>query len=345
MSTHKPEPYDIDATGDPHVPPGRVEVFAPQGEVDERARSPTMTAIALEPGRRCVGCGYDLSGLLVGGNCPECGAVILSMAPRADFEAYKRMPRWYLRSLGAVLTAMAILPLLGVALIAYGSSAIQSASSQPIRLTIDLYQVFSLAWLAVVVCVCLPPPEREPALGIGRSRSDLALAIAAVVSQLGVIVSAFHVLALSNPNPGWLVWPLVVSFIGLALVGFQLSRIAWRLNDDDRGRRLQSAALSIPVGFGFALLFGLLIRAHIPALRLFGAPFIMLQFLGVVLQAGGCVYLLWSAWSLGREAEWAIRNTEAAEARVERIRLRAQEEFERARRERDAESPFGGPIP
>lgn len=338
MSTQRPDPYSIDAGEEKH------EVFTPQGVVDDRDRSPTMNGVALEPGRSCVSCGYDLTGLFVGGNCPECGAIILSVAPNTDHEAYKRMPRWYLRALGAVLAAMVFLAIAGLFVLVYGAAAQSSPSSQPIRLTIAMHRLWSLAWFAVVVCLCLPPPEREPLTGIGRSRSDLALAIAAVASQLGVLVSAFHAMVIPNPHPGWLVWPLEVSFIGMVLVGFQLSKIAWRLNDEDRAHRLQSAALSIPLGFVLMFLFGLLISAKVPALRLFGVPFIMLQFLGAVLQAGGGVYLLWSAWSLSREASWAIRNLETADARVERIRLRAQEEFERSQRERDADRPYGGPT-
>ena len=167
--------------------------------------------------------------------------------------------------------------------------------------------------------------------------------MAAIVSQLGFVISAL--LPTLAPNAVWIAWPALVSYGGMALVGFQLAKVSWRLNDVDRARRLQSAAISIPFGYGLTFFFGQIVGAHVPALSLFGVPFLFMQVVGLVLQAWGCMYLVWSLWSLSREANWAISNASAAEARIERMKQRARENYEQTQSEREASQPFGGPIP
>jgi hypothetical protein len=337
MSTQHPDPYGIDAGEDAH------EVFTPQREADNRARSPTMTAIALEPGRTCVGCGYDLTGLFVGGNCPECGDKILSISPNSDIQAYKRMPEWYLRLLGFALSALAVSGVLVI--VAQGLIIARVVTGMASTLIADLFlQIVAMTWFAGILVLCCPPPEKEPRLGIGRSRWELALAGAAAISQAFVLVTLLHPLVLGGVNRTVFWWSSNIAFYGLFLVALQCSNVSWRLNDEDRAQRLQSAGLSIPLGSGMVYLFGWVIGAHVPFLSLFGVPFLVLQIIGLCLWVWGCFYLLWSFGSLSRESFWAIRNTRTAQARIERLKERARADSERARRERDANQPFGGPI-
>ncbi|MCB9848608.1 MAG: hypothetical protein H6814_09365 [Phycisphaeraceae bacterium] len=343
MSTTNPDPYDIDGADNPFGPSGHVEVFAPQGEVDDRARSPRMDAIALEPGRKCVSCGYDLTGLYVGGNCPECGDKILSVAPNPDNDAIKRMPEWYLRVLGVALWGLAISGALVI--VAEVMILIQASSwATSSNLLHTFVQVVALTWFVGILALCCPPPEKEPRLGIGRSRWELAISASAALSQVGVLVALLHPLLVGAVNIQLLLWSANIAFYGLFLVALQGARIAWRLNDEDRAHRLQTAGLSIPLGAGMVYVFGEIIGAHVPFLSLFGVPFLVIQVIGTFLWIWGNLYLLWSFVNLGQEAFWAISNTHAAQARIERMKDRARAEFEQAQREREDSQPYGGPI-
>jgi|GEM_PF-3916097 len=328
MSIQKPAPYDFDGSDEPFGPSGHVEIIGPQGEPDERARSPKMDRVSLEPGRKCAGCGYELTGLFVGGNCPECGDKILSIAPSPVSDAYKRMPGWYISLLGVVMLVMLGLFLSMTLFVAMQITG-KAGSIAPNIAISSVLQVASLVWMACVIALCVPPPEREPALGIGRSRNEMVLAAIAAVSQLGFPVSAFMQLFLSPAtrasHPLWVALPALISFLCIAIVAIQLAAIARRFGDDDRSRLLQVAVLSILIGDVTAAM--------------------LVQPASVLLLGWGYAYFCWSLWSLSHEAFWAVRNAKANEARIARIKERARKNYEQARREREAEAPFGGPLP
>ena len=109
MSTQQHDPYGMDG------PIESIGVTKPTGNSpapdpgNSNAGSTRLGAKAIEPGRKCIACGYDLVGLFIGGNCPECGDKILSFAPRAEIDAFKRLPHWYLRTLSLAMGLMAVL--------------------------------------------------------------------------------------------------------------------------------------------------------------------------------------------------------------------------------------------
>lgn len=342
MSTQNPDPYDIDLQeGDE---PRGAEIHRSQSFVDERARSTRMDGKAVDPGRRCHRCGYDLTGLMVEGHCPECGDVILSVAPNADNGALKRLPTWYLRALGCTFSALAIAGALIIVAQAMVVAQFSAGQSLP-KIVTYLIQAVALGWFGGVLVMSWPPPEREPRLGIGRSRLELALSAGAVTTQLFTVIALLHPFVLGRVSPTISMWAGNIGFYGLFLVALQCSKVAWRLNDEDRSHRLQTAGLSIPLGSGMVFLFGTIVGAHVPFLSLFGVPFMMLQLIGLLLWAWGCLYLLWSFGILSRESFWAIRNLAAAEARDERMRERARDNYAQAQQEREARQPFGGPLP
>jgi len=342
MSTQNPDPYGIELNeGDE---PLGVEVHRPQAHVDDRARSTRMDGKAVEPGRQCARCGYDLTGLMIEANCPECGELILSVSPHADTDALKRVPTWYLRGLGWAFALLAITGALVIVAQALVVTKFTIGASLPPVVEL-LIQAVVLGWFAGVVAMSWPPPEKEPRRGMGRSRLELALAGGATGTQLFTVIAILHPFVLGRVEPTLLFWAGNIGFYGLFLVALQCSKVAWRLNDEDRANRLQTAGLSIPLGSGMIVLFGTIIGAHVPFLSLFGVPFLILQLIGLVLWVWGCIYLLWSFVNLSRESFWAIRNLAAAEARAERMRQRARDEYQRAEAERAASRPFGGPLP
>jgi hypothetical protein len=321
MRTQKPDPYGIDGEQD----------FAAQGAPDDRARPTRMDAVALQPGRACVQCGYDLTGLFVGGNCPECGDKILSVAPSGASSAFKRMPNWYLRLLGAALGAMVVMFMLGVFLVLNTIFSIFSgtASSLLVEILLSLFALSPFVWIACVLVICIPPPEREPASGLGRSMPELVLAALALLSQSGILLNmAYSVyLGITNqpPQQGWIQAMLAVSVLGVSLVALQLGQIARRFDDDDRARMLTYAAAAIVVG---------------------NITFVLLpQPLSLLILGWGYLYFVWSCWSLSREAGWAVRNSIAVAARTQRLKERARANYEQAQAEREAKAPFGGPLP
>lgn len=328
MSTQKPDPYDVDLQeGD--EPLG---VAAPipdvQSDMDDRQRSTGLGAKPVVPGRRCPSCDYDLTGLFIGGACPECGDRILSVAPNTVRDAYQRMPHWYLRLLSAALTLMALMIIGAFALSTY--VLFYGMGQSPVfKMLFGIISLLPFAWFAFVAFICVPPPEREPALGVGRSKPELALAGATALSQIGVLGSVVvsFVAGMMNKTPGasvhWLL--LGCSVAGLSLVCLQLGEIAKRFTDDDRARRLGYASVAMLVGNVTIML--------------------LVQPLSLLLLGAGYAYFVWSLWVLGRESAWAVRNADAQAARVERLKEKAKAEFEEAQRQREDRQPFGGPIP
>ena len=328
MNTQKPDPYGIDGPRDSIGLPRDADVLKSVGEIDGRGRPIQMEGVAIEPGRKCFKCGYDLTGLFAGGNCPECGVKILSVAPRAEFSAYKRMPNGFLHALSMALGTMAVMSAGGLAILIYHVSGGQWHQVSAMT-ALALAQTASIVWFACVVFICIPPPRPVSSAGVGRSRVELAVATLAVISQVGVLISAFYpaLVKLGGlPMHGALIEiPLLVSFLGWAIVAFQLANIAERFDDNDRARRLRFAAICTLLGGGSLV--------------------IMMQPIGILLLSWGCFYFIWSLWSLCRDAGWAVANAKAVEARSARLRQRAKENYARAQREREGEAPLGGPLP
>ncbi len=328
MSTQQPDPYGMDG------PIESIGVTKPTGNSPAPEPGHTTTestrldAKAVEPGRKCIACGYDLVGLYVGGNCPECGDKILSIAPRAEIDAFKRLPHWYLRLLSIALGLMAVLIVAAFAYPIFG--VLNGFNSTPsLKTVFALYEPMPFVWLACVVFVCVPPPEREPALGIGRSRREVWVSALAILSQSGFAISMLYPIYVGLTNGAlrmfWLVTPGVISFVLVSVVALQIANIASRFNDEDRARRLRFAAVAILIGDVTMLMLP--------------------QPLSLVILGWGYIYLIWSLLSLSSEAGWAVRNSVRKQERIDRLKQRASEEFEQAQREREADAPFGGPIP
>jgi hypothetical protein len=89
-----------------------------RGSISETAGNPEGLALTLSGDLPCIGCGYELRGLSVLGNCPECGTairatVLYKVDPHADALRELRHPRlivpammiWVLGGLFGVLLA------------------------------------------------------------------------------------------------------------------------------------------------------------------------------------------------------------------------------------------------
>jgi len=63
--------------------------------------------VALPEGRKCGNCGYDLTGLMSGGKCPECGTTITPPKSKRLADNLTDAPLGYLKRLaGAQALAM-----------------------------------------------------------------------------------------------------------------------------------------------------------------------------------------------------------------------------------------------
>lgn len=218
------------------------------GPVRDRAGRPVLTPPpVLESGQAsripCIGCAYDLTGVVADGQCPECStAVAETIDPERLVFADQSWLSTVRRGLKMVHGAPAML-LLGP--IVYGAFVGAFGVAKSSTLTSPLFGPGIAITMVALITVCgylglwlatrKEPASRRPVNGdwsawTGRSRRAVR---AAVLASLALIAAE----ATQSLNSTWLVW-LAVPHAVVNVLG----ALAWGVWTDDLARRSESVA-------------------------------------------------------------------------------------------------------
>lgn len=287
--------------------------------------------------RPCRKCGYELKGLRVGLQCPECGEPIKSRpkskgareGTMADADpAYVATLRW-----GFVLMSLAIMAsLFGmiVRFFAYfGGPAWYWAGS-------SISVIASFAWCGGVLIVSRPRPEPfnsldEPILDNARVRT--LVRVCGGVWVVYTLASVAHIALLeaaTNGGGNGLLQGVAAFFRVLGGLGAYLSLIplciyvgelAFWMSDDTGGWRLRAAAWAMAV-------FGTLLMLCV-GLTAIGVTIVAwLAFWISIVVVVAAVSFAWSVVQCAGLASWVLRYQNQVEGRAERITERLRERVE-----------------
>ena len=276
------------------------------------------TGSPLPEGRTCTSCGYDLTGLMSGGKCPECGTTITP--PRSNKRLADNLtdaPLGYLKRLaaaqiGAMLASFAGL---GTALL---------ANSVPTPRNTALPLVCALVWCGAMAVITLPRPKTE---GMARDavldqpKIRLSVAFVQVFWLLSTLCGFIGAALAANSAPlanGFGVASTVLAYpamLGVALTSIYFGSLADWAADTGLADRFRLSAWTLVLGGVFGTSFFLLggVVPKIGGILAIVGIFIML--IGVA----GFLLFFASVAQLTQLAVWAIKNHVAIEARDQRI--------------------------
>ncbi len=285
------------------------------GELKHAAEKAGVRPMTIMSNRTCIGCGYSLRGLSIGGKCPECGLAILS--PSDIDDPLSQAPLFVIKRFrfGCWLAMACILAQVWVVIL-----QLRWPLTPQVRASVLF--VAAVAWF--LAAVFLTPAFHTPqaiSWGFGR-RGKLRLV--ARWLQLGwVLAYGANLLGTSAAGGGGgggvggalRLGPLaalgiIVGLFGLIVLGVILMRLAAWTRDDTAERWFNVAVWGIPVAT-------LLLALEIPFLLLTWA--VLLLWVVCVLAFPAALF------SLSRSVMFAVHHCEDYQERLRRKHERDQE--------------------
>jgi hypothetical protein len=267
--------------------------------------------------RPCTKCKYDLKGLRIGGNCPECGELIRakrkSFGPREG--TMTDAPPAYVKQVGLGFTVMS----LGIVAVIAG---VPLSCFVPYAL-LGAVLLGSLAWAAGTWIISMPRPtefaeHENPIMDSPRWRLGVRVASAMWILYLLLAIGAVAAEGVGVLEPTLLIaagLAGLAAFIGLVPLSVYVAEIEFWMSDDTGGWQLRGAAWAILV---FGVLF--IVMSAI-------APFLGFWCLIVLLVATGV--LGWHILGCANRTRWVLKYQQQNEGRSERITERLRDRSER----------------
>ncbi|MCL4743072.1 MAG: hypothetical protein KJZ54_12820 [Phycisphaerales bacterium] len=299
---------------------------------------------AVESGRVCARCGYDLRGLFVGGVCPECGTTIGRAGSKAAVrDALTLAPLSYLRRLTWVCVGLAALgPLNGVAFLIAGATRAAWPEA--------LLTVVGLAWAWVVWRVAQPKPHRAgltepPEKEMVRVRRAARLTQCAWPAAAALKTIAAGMSSAGAPLPAVLPFLIlagvltVVGFMGFVPLSLWLADLADWAMDTSLGDRLRVVAWLIAFGGSIATVAwsGAAIAAAAGGLM---GPFAIVGYFATIAVLVALILFMVSLIQLCNMARWAVRNASDGMDRDLRVAIRKARRFEGVGPKATADAPI-----
>lgn len=312
--------------------------------IDPSMLRPVGEGRPVEPGRSCARCGYDLRGLFVGGNCPECGTLISRAGSKAAVrDSLTLAPLAYLRWLMWVCVGLAVLgPLNGVAFFIAGATRAAWPEA--------LLAVVGLAWAWIVWQVTRPKPHRaglseSPEKEMLRVRRSARLTQCAwpVAGALKAIAAGMA--GAGAPMPAVLPFLIlagvltVVAFMGFVPLSLWLADLADWAMDTPLGDRLRLVAWLIALGGSVATIAwsGAAVAAAVGAVV---GPFALVGYIATIAALVGLLLLMVAEVQLLNMARWARRNAVAGMDRDLRVAIRKARRFDGTGPKATADAPI-----
>lgn len=299
----------------------------------------------IDTDRSCTGCGYNLRGLKLGGNCPECGRIVTNAAkPRSQQHYLGEAPGKYLAILGLGLLVMGMGGL-AMTFMVIAPSVISLLSGGPLvgdTRWILLATLMLVAWLGGLGVLMIPRPIHTAA-NAGKSGGYewsilRLLAVASQICWIGVLVFgalSYHTGFAPLRWTAFLAW--IVAAYGMSAVALLIEKYADWASDAGMARRMQVASSMLAI-----LLSVILVAVFLDALGTgFGR---LLMAFALVVGAGWVVMAVMMAFAcvqLASGVRWAVVNAREARNRDIRIAERAV----RAKRQAAANIGVPGALP
>lgn len=298
--------------------------------------------------RSCPHCDYDLKGLKIGGNCPECGSPIRVEAGSTYADNLAYAPRRYLRRLTA---AMACSALFGVLTALAFVSALFSPSAGPIDGVIAAVLAMALAGSVWMVVQPRPAQSRDgDAVLDGPLCRNAAWGLTLALCPAGVF------LALMLGNAAWNELALITAFVlaglvglaGVLALGIYLLMLANWANEDGAQAAAVGGAWAIGIGglFGsISLGLSVIPQTGIALVDLLTSTFGFLWILLGALAMLGVILVVYANAAMAISLGWAWQNNTAAAERDIRVAERRASEASRDYDRLDAMLAPHGSVP
>jgi hypothetical protein len=293
--------------------------------------------------RSCIGCGYSLKGLRLGGNCPECGLAIKGRkrAPRYTDQLVHAPMEWLeVFATGALLMFLAATAALVMFLTLLFVRNVQ---------VLVVLGGITLGWV-VGVWLCSRPRPVMPTTTVNVLREWRGLRIAARVTQcfwpLSVLLILFAIWVYNTTVSTAALYAaisvagvsLVVAVGGLGPTCAFLAHLADWAEDSSLAQSLRGCAWTI--GFCGLVISLAVLNAYTGLLGRAMGGVLAVCLIGMVFLPPG--YFLFCLFRMQSMARWAVWNHVAAEAKLDRFRARAEAA---ARRPAQGSSPRHTPPP
>lgn len=271
--------------------------------------------------RPCPSCGYDLRGLFVGGNCPECGRIIGITRTRQESHLINA-PKPYLLTMLAGFVLMSAASFLVLSL---WIASVWWRPATPLEVAVVNFGVVGV-WLAGVLLVLRSRPDqiRSPE---DRARLELVpLRSSILVTQC--FLAAFAVFDYIDLAHGWpAAWWIALASMAVGILGFvplcyYLAIVAEWKRDESMAARFRNLGWLLAF-FALALLVlrAMSLTPH-PALLMIGR-FQWMAVIGIVI----CVpVVLVSVAQMAWGFHWLLLNARASEERDRRQAEKAARE-------------------
>lgn len=268
--------------------------------------------------RLCRKCEYDLKGLKVGGNCPECGEPIRGIRKfdARDGHMTDAPPRFVRAVIGAfaLMSAGILGTMAGLAFSLFGWML------GPVVLLAG-----AIAWPAGVWMLSRPRPERfaeleNPVLDSARFRT---LVRAAGVSWGGAVLLISLGVALDLSGLGGVSRVVLIlgglaglaGLVGLVPISIFVAEVEFWMSDDSGGWQLRGAAWCMMI-FG---VLGVVLAFFMP----------LFAFMLGIVVIGAALVLFRHIISCTNQARWVLRYQNQKEGQAERITERLRDRTER----------------
>ncbi|MEM9372009.1 MAG: MFS transporter [Planctomycetota bacterium] len=283
--------------------------------------------------RACRNCGYELRGLRIGDNCPECGTLIRSRPKSfnaregtitdADPQYVRLLAGgFWLMAAGILIPIGAIV--LGVLLSWFGGPSLLVGTAGSV--------VGAVCWCSGSFIISRPRPvvfaERDdPVLDSAKFR--LMVRISGSIWIVSVVLNAAHSALASSGSMPLLEGFVLVLLIGVGLVSFVslvpmcifVSDMSFWMSDDSGGWRLRGAAWAMAIFGTLALV--------LTGMSAMGATWanLFLIWCWLIVFVAQAIFA-WSVLGCARIASYTLRYQIEIEGRAERIseRIRAKTE-------------------
>jgi len=287
--------------------------------------------------RPCRSCGYNLKGLFVGGNCPECGRTI--GGGRRELQSNLiDAPRSWLIVLALGLTLMCSAWIVFAGLLLVSNKWIPRTHEAQLAVGCIVGGLWSLGTLIVLRD---RPKNLRPANQTSAEMSrTAALRVTTFLTQIAIVPAlVFDYLRLSGGHP--LLGYLAMLFGAAAVVGqiplcYWLARVCEWSDDESLANRFRSLGWGVAIIAVLCLLVTGFRYTRIPPLVMFATYWGWLFF-----AAAGFAVLavLFSITQMAIDVRWIFRNADSLELRDETRAARAAEDARRHWEAAEASKP------
>lgn len=277
--------------------------------------------------RPCRSCGYNLRGLFIGGNCPECGRTIGGGRRERQSNLIDAPKSWLLAlSAGLWLMCGAWLGLLGLLLFAHRWIPSTPADQMIVGCVVGTLWTMGTFIVLRERPADLRPKDIEPSERLRGSWLRISSALTQSMIVPAVVCDYMRVTG-GLPLFGYLAMACgAAAILGQIPLCYWLARVCEWSADDVLARRFRNLGWCLAFGAAANLLVAGFAISGIPPLVMVGTYWFVIFQIGMLFAILG---VIWSIVEMAWDVRWIFRNAESLETRDETRAARAAEEARR----------------